>query len=65
MTRVILAPKERLTLFDLRTQTFRVNMVLFTYYNNHAQKIVKNNCFDVTIMQKHVTSKQFFCSKIQ
>ena len=32
MTRVILAPKERLTPFDLRGQNFRVNVEFSTYY---------------------------------
>ena len=39
MIRVILAPKERLTPFDLRTQTFRVNVELSTYYHGHTRKI--------------------------
>ena len=39
MVRVILAPKERFTLFDLRTQTFRVHVELSTYYHRHARKI--------------------------
>ena len=35
MTSVILAPKDP---FDLRTQTFRVNVELSTYYHRHTRK---------------------------
>jgi len=36
IARVILTPKERLTSFDLRTQTFRVNVELSTYHHDHT-----------------------------
>ena len=39
MSRVILAPDERLTPFDLRTQTFRVHVELSTNYHRHTRKI--------------------------
>ena len=41
MIRVILAPKERLTPFDLRAQIFRVNVELSAY--NRGQKKFRKN----------------------
>ena len=41
MSRVILAPKERLTHFDLRAQIFRVNVELSAY--NRGQKKFRKN----------------------
>ena len=38
MIRVIHDPKERLTPFDLRTKTFRVNVELSTHYHKHTRK---------------------------
>ena len=41
MIRVIHAPKERLTPFDLRTKTFRVNVELSTHYHKHTRKKIR------------------------
>ena len=38
ITRVVLGPNDVLTPFDLRTQTFRVNVELATYYHKHTRK---------------------------
>ena len=38
MTRVSPAPYDHLTPYDLRAQTARVNVGLFTYYHEHNRK---------------------------
>ena len=46
MTRVIHAPKDRLTPFDLRGQIFRVNVEFSAYYPE--QEFFSKNCPKVT-----------------
>ena len=51
MVRVILAPKERLTPFDLRGQNFRVNVEFSTYYRG-LKKIDKMTESDLSAQKK-------------
>lgn len=55
ITRVILAPNERLTLFDLRTQLFRINVELSTHYHEHTRK---------KFSSRDTFSKIFFSSSV-
>ena len=56
MIRVIHGPKERVTLFDLKIQTFRVNVEFSTYH--HEQKKFLKKCPKVTFRLE----KKFFGS---
>ena len=60
MTRAILALYDLLTPFNLRVQTFRVNLELLTYYYEHSRK--KNLSRKVTF--GHFFRKEFGYEKI-
>ena len=50
MNRVILAPNDVLTPFDLRAQIFRVNVEMFVHYR--GQKILSQKCPKVTLSRE-------------
>ena len=59
--RVILDPKNILTPFDLRTQTFRVNAELSTYYGEYTRKNFESKGYFRTFFQiLKIEVKRFF-----
>ena len=58
MTRVILAPNDLLTLFDLRAQNFRVNVEFSTCHR--GQKIFSKKCPKVTFRLEKKNFARFF-----